>query len=187
MKERSLVLVKHDGVLRGLVGEVVRRFENIGLKIIGMKMVWADQKLTENHYTITEEWANGLGEKTRKAMAERGLKMKETNMEIAERVQGFNRKFLREGPVVAIVLEGNHAIELIRKHTGNTETRQALPGTIRGDYGHDSYQAADQEKRTSRNLIHASSSTEEADREISLWFSKEDLHSYENQKDKGVH
>ena len=187
MKEKSLVLVKHDGVLRGLIGEIVKRFENIGLKVIAMKMVWANKELAENHYQITEEWANDVGNKSREALKEKGIELKETNLEIAQRIQRYNREFLKEGPVVAIVLEGNHAIELIRKHTGSTEARQALPGTIRGDYGHDSYQAADQEKRTSRNLIHASTSTEEAEREISLWFNEEELHSYQNSKDKGVH
>ena len=154
MKEKTLVLLKHDAVLRGLTGEIIKRLENISLKPIGIKMVWADEELAGNHYKITDEWANSLGNRTRKALEEKGIEVTETNMEIATRVQANNKKFLQEGPVVAIVLEGNHAIEITRKIVGHTETLQAFPGTIRGDFGHDSYQAADKEERSVRNLIH---------------------------------
>ncbi len=120
-------------------------------------------------------------------MAEKGIVMKETNREIAKRIQQYNKEFLKEGPVVALVLEGNHAIELIRKLVGTTETRQATPGTIRGDFGYDSYMVADDEKRTVRNLIHASSSVSEANREITLWFTTEEIYNYAHRKDKGIY
>lgn len=186
MREQTLVLLKHDSILRGLVGEIIKRFENINLKICAIKMVNTEDEIAENHYQVTEEWANELGNKTRQAMKSKGIEVKETNKEIAERVQNWNRKYLKEGPIIVLVLEGNHAIELVRKIIGNTETRQAPPGTIRGDFGHDSYLVADNEKRSIRNLIHASGSLKEAEREIALWFKKEEIHSYFNRMDKGV-
>lgn len=120
MIERTLILVKHDGVYRSLIGEIIKRFENTGLKIIGMKMAWADQNLAKNHYQLTEEWIKSVGEKTRKAYKEKGLTLKESDGEIAQKIQDFNMKFLREGPVVAIVFEGPHAVEICRKIVGHT-------------------------------------------------------------------
>lgn len=186
MKEQTLVLLKHDSIIRGLIGEIIKRFENLNLKICAIKMVYAEDETAENHYQITEEWANELGNKTREVMKTKGIEVKETNKEIAERVQFWNKKYLKEGPIIALILEGNHAIELVRKIVGNTETRQAFPGTIRGDFGHDSYIVADNEKRSIRNLIHASGSKKEAEREIDLWFKKEELYIYPNKTDKGI-
>ncbi len=180
--ERTLILVKHDGVLKGLVGEILKRFEQIGLKIVGLKLVKASDMMASNHYVVTEEWANALAEKTKKSYAEKGMTLKETPKQIAERVQKMNKIFLQEGPVVAIALEGPHAIDLGRKIVGSTEPRQASPGTIRGDFALDSYALSDNKGRSVRNLVHASGTKAEADREISLWFTAQELYSY-----KGVH
>lgn len=182
MIERTLILVKHDGVLKGLVGEILKRFEQTGLKIIGLKMVKADDHTASNHYVVTDEWANALAEKTKKSYAEKGIAMKETPKQIADRVQKMNKIFLLEGPVVAFVLEGPHAVDLGRKIVGSTEPRQALPGTIRGDFSLDSYALSDNKQRSVRNLVHASGTKIEADREITLWFTQQELHSY-----KGLH
>ncbi len=178
MIDQTLVLVKHDGVARSLVGEVIKRFEALGLKLCALKMVLADEKLAENHYRATKEWVKSVAEKTRKSFAERGINLKESDKEIADRVRRWNKQFLREGPIVAMVLEGPHAIELIRKLVGHTEPRQALPGTIRGDFGYESYALGDYKQRPIRNLVHASSSKEEAIREIGLWFRKNEIYSY---------
>lgn len=178
MIERTLILVKHDGVVRGLIGEILKRFEHIGLKIVGLKMVKATDHMVSNHYLVTEEWANALAEKTKKSYAEKGIEMKETPKQIADRVQKMNKIFLQEGPVVAFVLEGPHAVDLGRKIVGSTEPRQALPGTIRGDFSLDSYTLSDKKQRSVRNLVHASGTKAEADREIALWFAPEELYPY---------
>ena len=187
MIEHTLILVKHDGVLKGLVGEILKRFEQTGLKIVGLKMVHADEHLAGNHYVVTKEWAEALAEKTKKSYAEKGITLKETPQQIAERVQRMNKQFLQEGPIVAIVLEGPHAIDLGRKIVGSTEPRQALPGTIRGDFSLDSYAVSDKKGRSVRNLVHASGTTAEADREINLWFTKSELHSYAGLHDHHIY
>ncbi len=186
MIERTLVLIKHDGVSRSLVGTIIGRFELMGLKIAGLKMVWADDKLASNQYQLTKEWTKSVAEKTRKAFAEKGITMKETDEEIAKRIQSWNKNFLREGPIVAIVLEGPHAVELCRKIVGHTEPRQALPGTIRGDFSYESYTIGDIKQRPIRNLVHASGTKEEAEREINLWFTRHELHDYELPHEKHI-
>ncbi len=186
MIEKSLIMIKPDGVMKGLIGEVIKRFESTNLKVVGMKMVLADERLADQHYLMTEEWANSLGNKTREAYKAKGIEMKETNMEIATRIQKWNVDFLREGPVVAFVIEGPHAVELGRKLVGNTEPRQALPGTIRGDFSLESYALSDEKQRPVRNIIHASGSVEEAQREIALWFSNEDLYKYKGAHDSHI-
>ena len=187
MIERTLILVKHDGVLKGLVGEILKRFEQIGLKIVGLKLVKATDIMASNHYVVTDEWANALAEKTKKSYAEKGIAMQETPKQIAERVQKMNKTFLQEGPIVAIVLEGPHAIDLGRKIVGSTEPRQALPGTIRGDFSLDSYALSDNKKRSVRNLVHASGTKSEAEREIALWFTPAELYSYKGMHDHHIY
>ncbi len=187
MIERTLILVKHDGVLRGLVGEVLKRFEQVGLKIAGLKMAKATDHLATHHYIITEEWMHALAEKTKKSYAEKGIDMKETPEQIAQRVQKMNKTFLQEGPIVAIVFEGPHAVELGRKIVGSTEPRQALPGTIRGDFALDSYMLSDKKGRSVRNIVHASGTKAEADREISLWFTTQELYSYQGMHDHHIY
>jgi len=185
MLQRTLIIVKHDGVLRGLAGEILKRFENTGLKIIGMKMVWPSEKVSKEHYIATEEWANALFAKTKAAFESQGKALPfKTAKSYGDYIQKLNTDYLKEGPVVAIVFEGTHAVELGRKLAGSTEPRQAPPGTIRGDFMHDSYAVANAKERSVRNLIHASGTVEEANREISLWFEKNELHKYAKELDK---
>lgn len=148
--ERSLVLVKPDGVQRGFVGDILSRFERVGLKIVGMKMVWVDKEFSREHYKahVDKKFYPGL------------------------------EAMITEGPVVALVLEGLHAVELVRKMVGPTEPRSAPPGTIRGDYAQHSYEVNDKRGTGIKNLIHASGTIEEAKGEIALWFSDKELHSY---------
>ncbi|MBS3155330.1 nucleoside-diphosphate kinase [Candidatus Woesearchaeota archaeon] len=159
MIERTLVLLKPDTIQRGLIGEIISRFEKIGLKIIGMKMVFVDEKFAGRHYFDVKE--------------RRGRKVFDNNV-----------KFLSEDPVIAMCLEGIHAIEIVRKVIGQTEPKSALPGTIRGDYAHVSYDYADSKNSVVKNLIHASSSKDDAKRELELWFKKEELHSYKTFHEK---
>jgi nucleoside-diphosphate kinase len=187
MMERTFIAVKHDGVLRGLVGEAIKRFEQKGLKIAGMKMIQADREKAEDHYKITPEWVKKLGDNTRKAYEKQGVKLDETNEEIATRVQGWLMDYLTEGPIVAIVFEGYHAIEIGRKIVGHAEARQAPPGTIRGDYTVESYQMADTLKRPLRNIMHASGNKEEAENEIAVWFRDDEMFDYKLPQWKIMH
>lgn len=184
--ERTLVLIKPDGVVRGLIGEILSRFEKTGLKIVGMKMVWADNTLAKKHYKLDETWAKNVYEKTKKTREAEGQPFPfKDPMEYGGMIQGWNINFLIEGPIIALVLEGPHAIEVVRKMVGTTEPRQASPGTIRGDYAMiESYALANDKERVLRNLIHASDSQENANHEITLWFKKEELHSYKKDLDK---
>ncbi|MBW2982109.1 nucleoside-diphosphate kinase [Candidatus Woesearchaeota archaeon] len=160
MIEKTLVLLKTDAVERGLIGRIIERFENAGLKIIGLKMQWVDKKFAEKHYT--EDITKRRGKHVRDWLLE----------------------YITEGPVVAIALEGPHAIEAVRKIVGPTEPRTAPAGTIRGDFALHSYDFADQKKKAIRNLIHASGDKKDAQHEVKLWFSDLELHSYETVSEK---
>lgn len=185
-KERTFIILKHDAVVRGLIGNIVSRFENIGLKVLAMRMIQADDKRAKDHYPLDEEWAKQIYEKTKKGYERDGKKFEyKDHMHIGETIQGWLRDFLKEGPVIALVLEGPHAVELGRKIVGSTEPRQALPGTIRGDFAStESYALADDQKRVLRNLVHASDTSENAKREIKVWFTDEELHDYSKDLDK---
>ena len=159
MIERTFVAIKPDGVQRSLAGEVLGRFEKAGLKIIGIKMQWIDKNFAKKHYTEDIE-------------KRRGKKVRDLLMD-----------YISEGPVVAMVLEGIHAIEIVRKIVGGTEPKTALPGTIRGDFCHVSYDYADKQELAIRNIIHASGNKEDAEYEIKLWFKDNELHSYKNSHD----
>ncbi len=155
MIERTLVLLKPDAVQRGYMGEIISRFERAGLKMVGCKMVWADEQLAQQHYRKDD------------IVPRRG-----------EKVWQVLLKGIREGPVLAFVLEGVHAIEVVRKMVGATEPKSAAPGTIRGDYAHVSFSYADEKGIHIKNLIHASANKEDAATEIAVWFSPDELHSY---------
>lgn len=174
--EETLVLIKPEGVKKQIVGEIISRFERVGLELVGMKMVWPTEDLVEKHYALTDEWVSGLARKTRESFAKEGIEIKETDLEIAKRIQSWLKNHLKSGPVIAMVWRGNKAVEVIRKLVGSTEPRSAAPGTIRGDYSTDSYDLADKEKRSIRNIIHASGTIEEAKREIGVWFKSKTLY-----------
>ena len=184
--EQTLILIKHDAVQRSLIGKIISRFEDSGLKIIAMKMVWPDDKITAAHYPLDEEWAKNIFEKTSSVYKKAGKEMEYKNYkELGKAVQSWLLNFLKEGPIVAFVLEGPHAIEIARKIIGHTEPRQAAPGTIRGDFiSVESYALSDKNKRVIRNLVHASDSVENAKREIALWFKPNEIHDYKKDLDK---
>jgi len=178
--ERSLVIIKPDGVQRGLVGNVLSRFENKGLKIVAMKMVWPDKKLAKEHYKQPKADMILLGTRTLEAYKERGQKHKFSDpIDIAKDIQAKLINYISAGPVVAFVIEGAHAIQHVRKLRGHTNPLSADVGTITADLTIDSYFIADEGERPVRNVVHASGSVEEADREISLWFDKNEVYSYD--------
>ena len=160
--QQTLVLVKPDGVVRGLVGETIKRFEQRGLKIIALKLTKIDKSFALKHYT--EDLAKRRGAHIRKMMAD----------------------FLMSGPVVAMIVEGVDAIENVRKIVGSTESKAALPGTIRGDFSHISFSHADERKIVVKNIIHASADEKDAEYEKKLWFSIDEIQSYKRLKDEHV-
>lgn len=182
--ERTLVFLKPDGVQRGLVGEVIRRFERAGLRIAGLKMVRASRALLERHYPSDEGFLRTIGGKTREAFEAAGLDVRreagtDDPVAIGRQVREWLIEFVASAPVVAFVLEGTHAVAVTRKLVGDTLPFRAAPGTIRGDFSADSPTVANLQKRPVRNLVHASGTAEEAAAEISLWFSPGDLYDYE--------
>ncbi|HSZ43820.1 MAG TPA: nucleoside-diphosphate kinase [Streptosporangiaceae bacterium] len=151
--ERTLVLLKPDAMARGLAGRILTRFEDNLLKVVAAKMVWMDAELTKRHYFDLEE---RFGSSVYNLMAE----------------------FMQSGPVLAIVLEGVEAVACTRKMVGSTYPDQAAPGTIRGDFAHMSRTYANAHNVAVANLVHASGNPEEAEKEIGVWFTREDLHDY---------
>ncbi len=180
-KERTVVLIKPDGVKRGLIGEVISRFEKMGLKIIALKMVWVDKDLAAKHYPeARKELMKAIGEKTLKTYEKYGRDPKEDFSslepeEIGTMVNKWNIDFITSGPVIAILLEGLHAIDNVRMVAGNTLPVFADAGTIRGDYSLDSPALANSQKRAVHNIVHASGNAEEAKYEEQLWFKKDDI------------
>jgi nucleoside-diphosphate kinase len=182
--EKTLVLIKPDGVKRGIVGRVLTRFEEVGLKIAALKLVQASREHVENHYPNTPEWIGGMGEKTLQTYQDQGKDpIQEIGtadpMEIGNMIKGWNVDYLTSGPLVALVVEGAHAISVVRKMCGFTLPAFAEPGTIRGDFSITSPIVANELNRAVRNLVHASSDPEEAAHEIDHWFSEDELCSYE--------
>ncbi len=164
--EKTLVLIKPEGVMRGLVGEVIKRFENAGLKIIGIKMVWADEEFARKHYREDLD-----------------VRYKEVKEKYGKDVRKELVEYLKEGPVVAFVLEGIDAVKIVRKLTGSTYPNESAPGTIRGDFAHISKDYANENDIMVRNLIHASGDEVDAKIEVPLWFKPEELHDYKNVHD----
>lgn len=155
--ERTLIILKPDAIKRGIAGEVLSRFERAGLKIVGIKMLSPDYEHYYQHY-----------EKIGKMVSRRGQKAFDATL-----------KFMSEGPVIAVVLEGIKAVSLVRKMVGDTEPEKAAPGTIRGDYAHMGFEHANREGISVPNVIHASGDPEEAKAEIAHWFSEAELFEYQ--------
>lgn len=178
-QERTLVIVKPDGVQRTLIGEIVGRFEKLGLKLVAMKMLVPTAEHIEKHYTLDPEWRRITGEKTIESYKKKGEKFWTGDpFKVTEIILENNKKYMTSGPVVAMVWQGAHATELVRKIVGGTEPRTSDVGTIRGDFVLDSYIMSDNDKRACRNLVHASGSVKESEAEIKHWFKEEELINY---------
>ena len=165
--ERTLVVVKPDCIQRALIGEIMKRYERIGLKLVALKMFVPTEKMIEEHYLLDSEWKKNVGEKAIASYVKKGETLPSSDpIEVGNLVVERLKKYMTSGPVIAMVWEGAHSVELVRKITGGTEPRSAGVGTIRGDFVVDSYQMADGADRAIRNLIHASGSVPEAEKEI---------------------
>ena len=154
--ERTLILFKPDAVQRGVVGEILTRFERVGLKIVGTKMISPTKEQFHTHYEEIGQVITRRGE------------------------QVFNNVLenMTDGPVIAMVLEGIEAVDLVRKLVGSTEPKSSAPGTIRGDYSHMSYGYGDEQDKGIPNLIHASGDQSDAEKEIPHWFNDDELYDY---------
>ena len=182
-KEQTLILAKPDALQRGLVGEIIRRFEMKGYRLIALKMLKPSKDHVRKHYLPTKEQLEGMGGKTLENFKKHGIdpiKQMGTNdpMELGEIINEWNVDFLSSDPCVAMVFQGLHAVEIGRKIVGATLPVNADMGTIRGDFSVDSPLLANENKRTIYNLVHASGSIPEAMREIKHWFSPKELHAF---------
>ena len=183
-KQRALILLKPDAVQRGLIGKITKRFEHVGLKIVGLKCVWAKEQQIVDHYPSTDAWFKKVGERTLTNYAKKGLDAKKVfatqdAISIGKTVKQWLVKYLQESPIFAFVVEGYDTIEVARKLCGNTIPILANPGTIRGDFTHDTIDLANEQNRPLRNLIHASDTLEGAQKEIKVWFDETELFEYE--------
>jgi len=187
--EQTLVIVKPDGVQRNLIGEIISRLERSGLKMVACKMLQPDEQLIEKHYTIDPNWFLLCGEKNINSYKKKGLTPpSEDPIEVGKMVLKKLMQYLTFSPVVAMIWEGSSAVELVRKITGGTEPLGAAPmGTIRGDFCLESYQLADSTERAIRNLVHASGSVDEANKEINLWFKPEEILNYKLTRDTVIY
>lgn len=181
--ERTLILIKPDGIQRALSGTILARFERAGLKIVGLKMVQAERGLLERHYPADEGFVRTIGGKTREAFESYGMDVRammgtDDPVAIGRQVRGWLIEFMQTTPVIAAVLEGAHAVSVTRKIVGKTLPVFAEPGTIRGDFSVDAPTIANAGRRPVRNLIHASGSLEEAAHEVDLWFTSEEIYAY---------
>jgi len=177
--EKTLVIIKPDGIQRGLVGDIIKRYERSGLKIVALKLTVPSEKLIDAHYSTDSEWKQKAGEKAIAAYRKKGkTPPSEDPMVVGQTVFNNLLKYLTAGPVVAMVWQGMHAVEIVRKITGGTEPLTSDVGTIRGDLTIDSYAMADFDGRAVRNLIHASGSHTEAEAEIKLWFKPDEILNY---------
>lgn len=177
-QERTLVILKPDTVQRSLIGEVIRRFEQTGLKCTAMKMFLADEDRLFKHYNKDEAWFLEKGERIVSDLKEQGRPVEKAAIEYGKDIIRANANYMSASPVVVMVWEGNQAVAVIKKLVGSTEPASSDVGTIRGDYTVDSYSHASYEDRAVRNLIHCSDSVAEAEREIALWLSEDEIMTY---------
>lgn len=182
-KERTLVIIKPDGVQRALVGEIIKRYERVGLKLIAIKITIPTEDEASRHYYEVggDEWIEEVGRKARISYEKKGaVSPYGTNRDNGLAVLKSNINYLSCGAVICMVWQGNQAVALVRKITGKTEPLTSDVGTIRGDFTLDTYELADTDHRSVRNLIHASGTVKDAEKEIAIWFKDNEIVSYRN-------
>ena len=182
-EEKTFVLIKPDGVRKGLIGEVVKRFEQRDLKVVALEMFHASRTEMDGHYPKDEKWVRRLGEKTMATYAKYGLDVKKDFgtsdlMRIGKTVRGWLLDLMSSAPMVKMVVQGVHAVDMVRKIAGPTMPYLADMGTIRGDFSADSPAVANAEHRAVYNILHASETTQEAKHEITHWFGKHPVYKY---------
>lgn len=184
--ERALILIKPDGMERALMGRIIAKFEDAGLKVVGLKMLKADESRMRRHYQKDDEWLAEKGAKLRQDSLLKGVKLKGTDRELG--VQIVNRLVaeITRSPIVAMALEGNAAAEIARKLCGSTEPKNADPSSLRGMYASDSYKLAAEKNRAVRNLVHVSEERD-AEKEIKIWFSESEIYKYKRSDEEAMY
>lgn len=182
-EEQTVVLLKPDAVKRGIIGEILGRFEKVGLKVRAAKLIWVSSTLVGKHYSDNKDYSQRVGEKTLENYQEYGVDPGEDlgtkdPVKIGRQIRKWNMEFLTSGPVFAILLEGYGAVGLVRKMVGSLFPFDSAPGTIRGDFALDSFLSSNLNKRTAENIIHASGTVEEARFERKLWFKEKEIYKY---------
>ncbi|MBP6931666.1 MAG: nucleoside-diphosphate kinase [Candidatus Pacebacteria bacterium] len=181
-EEQTYVMIKPDGVRKGLIGEVIKRFEQRDLKIVALEMFTPTRDQVDHHYPQDEKWITRLGEKTKATYEKYGYDLNELGttdlLEIGKMVREWLLDFMTSAPMVRMIVQGLHSVDVVRKIAGPTMPYQADMGTIRGDFSIDSPALANKEKRAVMNIIHASETPEEAAHEIEYWFGKAPNHQY---------
>lgn len=176
MIEKTLVILKPDCVQRGICGEILARFEKVGMKIVGIKMIYATKAQLEDHYYKDDQW---LIEKGKMLIQKKGYPNSYDPKKAGKEIIDGLLDDMMICPIIVMALEGHNAVGVVKKLTGPTNIEEALPGTIRGDYSHDTYTLANISDRPILTIIHASGNSEDAKRELPIWFSSEELHGYE--------
>lgn len=177
--ERTFVIIKPDGIQRTLVGEIIQRYERVGLKLVAMKLMVPTGDMVEKHYTLDPEWKMITGKKSIQGFIDKGLPPPTNDpIELSNQLLKRLVKYLTAGPVIAMVWQGAHAVKIVRKITGSTEPLTSAMGTIRGDFVLDSYPMTESDDRSIRNLVHASGSEKEAEDEIAHWFRPDEIIDY---------
>ena len=176
-EEKTFIIIKPDGVRKGLIGEIINRFERRDLKVVALEMFHPSRKEMDNHYPKDEKWIRRLGEKTMATYAKYGHDVKKDFgtsdlARVGKTVRGWLIDFMSSAPLVKIIVQGVHAVDMVRKIVGPTMPYLAEMGTIRGDFSNDSPLNANVERRSVYNLVHASETPEEAKHEIQHWFGK---------------
>ncbi len=183
--EKTLILIKPDGVQRGFIGEILSRLERAGLKITAMKMVHASHDDVDKHYALTEEWMKNVYDKAKAKYEAEGQPFEyPDHIAYGTAIKNGLVNFLKSAPIVAMVAEGEKCVSRVRKLVGATEPASAEPGTIRGDLAHDTYALSNEQNRPLRNLVHASGTVEEAENEMKIWFTDTELYKYEHVNDR---
>ena len=181
-EEKTYVMIKPDGVRKGLTGEIIRRFEQRDLKVVALEMFQPTREQIDHHYPKDEKWITRLGEKTSATYEKYGYDLSELGttdlFEIGKMVRGWVIDYMVSAPLVKMVLQGTHAVDVVRKIAGDTLPYKADMGTIRGDFSIDSPALANREKRAVMNIAHCSETPEEAEHEIKHWFGAGKIHDY---------
>jgi nucleoside-diphosphate kinase len=182
-EEKTFILIKPDGIRKGLVGEIIKRIEQRDLKVVALEMFHASRKEMDSHYPKDEKWLGRIGEKTMATYTKYGHDVKRDFgtsdlVKIGRTVRGWLLDFMASAPMIKMVVQGVHAVDMVRKIVGPTMPYLAEMGTIRGDYSADSAVSANLEKRAVFNLVHASETQAEAKHEIAHWFKKDQIHKY---------
>jgi nucleoside-diphosphate kinase len=186
-KERTFVMIKPDGIQRSLIGEIISRFERTGLRFVAFKFFVPDEKRLWKHYNKDDKWFIEKGENAIKDRKEAGIAVEKEAIEYGKDIVRQLVSFMSAGPVLAIVLEGNQSVGIIKKLVGGTEPLTSDVGTIRGDLTIDSYALSGIDGRAVRNLIHCSDKPEEAKKEMDIWMDKEDFINYNIAQDKIIY